>query len=140
MWDVIAWTQSTTGLTKGFVSLKVVQLRLAGGPNWCAGNVEIYYFGAWEKVCGYLWDLQDAEVVCRQLGCGSPLTTTHFFPSSNPNPYMFTEVNCTGYESYLWNCLYTYGYRACHHGAASVVCSGGCLCSGGIFPMEIRLE
>ncbi|NWZ35367.1 DMBT1 protein, partial [Brachypodius atriceps] len=89
----------------------------------CAGNVEIYYFGAWEKVCGYLWDLQDAKVVCRQLGCGSPLTTTYYFPSSNSYPYMITEVNCTGYESYVWDCPYTYWYRVCRHGAASVVCS-----------------
>lgn len=140
MWDVIARTQSTTGLTKGFVSLKELQLRLASGPNWCAGNVEIYYFGAWEKVCGYLWDLQDAEVVCRQLGCGSPLTTTYYFPSSNSYPYMITEVNCTGYESYVWDCPYTYWYRVCRHGAASVVCSGGYLCSGGIFLMKIHLE
>ncbi|NXD23088.1 DMBT1 protein, partial [Spelaeornis formosus] len=96
----------------------------------CAGNVEIYYFGGWEKVCGYLWDMQDAEVVCRQLGCGSPLTTTHSFPSRNTYPYMITEVNCAGYEDYVWQCPYNYQYHVCHHGDASVVCSGGCLCFG----------
>ncbi|XP_023785057.1 deleted in malignant brain tumors 1 protein-like [Cyanistes caeruleus] len=123
MWDVISRTQSTTSLTKGFDSLKDLQLRLSGGPDWCAGNVEIYYFGAWEKVCGYLWDRQDAEVVCRQLGCGSPLTDTHSFPSNDFYPYMITEVNCAGTERYLWHCPYTYQYRVCHHGDASVVCS-----------------
>lgn len=129
-----------TGLTKGFVSLQVLQLRLRGGPNWCAGNVEIYYFGAWEKVCGYLWDMQDAEVVCRQLGCGFPVTTTHSFPSSNLYPYIITEVNCAGYESHVWQCPYNYQYRVCHHGDASVVCSGGCLCFGGVFLKKIHLE
>ncbi|NXK63946.1 DMBT1 protein, partial [Sylvietta virens] len=106
----------------------------------CAGNVEIYYFGSWEKVCGYLWDMQDAQVVCRQLGCGSPLTTTHSFPSSDWYPYMITEVNCAGDETYLWHCPYNYQYRVCHHGDASVVCSGGCLCSGGVFLKKICLE
>lgn len=139
-WDVIAWTQSTTVLTKGFVSLKELLLRLAGGPNRCAGNVEIYYFGAWEKVCGYLWDMQDAEVACRQLGCGFPLTTTHFFPPSNSYVDMITEVNCTGYESYLWQCPYKYQYSVCHHRDASVVCSGGCLCFDVIFLKTICLE
>ncbi|KAL2302730.1 hypothetical protein Nmel_010177 [Mimus melanotis] len=123
MWDVIAWTQSTTGLTKGFVSLKDLQLRLRDGPNQCAGNVEIYYFGGWEKVCGYLWDMQDAEVVCRQLGCGFPVTATHSFPSSNSYPHMITAVNCVGYESYVWECPYDYQYSVCHHGDASVICS-----------------
>ncbi|XP_031972413.1 LOW QUALITY PROTEIN: deleted in malignant brain tumors 1 protein-like [Corvus moneduloides] len=111
MWDVIARTQSTAGLTKGFVSLKELQLRLSGGPNWCAGNVEIYYFGAWEKVCGYLWDMQDAEVVCRQLGCGSPLAATNSFTSSSSYLYAITEVNCAGYENYLWQCPYHYQYQ-----------------------------
>ncbi|NWW38425.1 DMBT1 protein, partial [Panurus biarmicus] len=105
----------------------------------CAGNVEIYYFGAWEKVCGYLWDMQDAEVVCRQLGCGSPLTTTHSFPSSNSNSYMITEMNCAGYETYLWQCPYNYHYHVCHHGDASVICSGGdakALARQGAFVLE----
>ncbi|XP_017602355.1 PREDICTED: deleted in malignant brain tumors 1 protein [Corvus brachyrhynchos] len=100
-----------------------LQLRLSGGPNWCAGNVEIYYFGAWEKVCGYLWDMQDAEVVCRQLGCGSPLAATNSFTSSSSYLYAITEVNCAGYENYLWQCPYHYQYQVCHHGDASVICS-----------------
>ncbi|NXD54140.1 DMBT1 protein, partial [Corvus moneduloides] len=91
----------------------------------CAGNVEIYYFGAWEKVCGYLWDMQDAEVVCRQLGCGSPLAATNSFTSSSSYLYAITEVNCAGYENYLWQCPYHYQYQVCHHGDASVICSEG---------------
>lgn len=140
VWDVIPWTQSTTGLTKGFVSLKELQLRLNDGPNRCAGNVEIYYFGAWEKVCGSLWDMQDATVVCRQLGCGFPLAAMYPFPPSSSYPYMISEVNCTGSESYVWQCPYQYKYSACYHGAASVVCSGGCLGFGGIFPKKIHLD
>lgn len=127
-------------LTKGFVSLKELLLRLAGGPNSCAGNVDIYYFGGWMKVCGYLWDMQDAEVVCRQLGCGSPLTTAYSFPPSDSYGYLMTEVQCTGYESYLWYCPYEYLHGPCYYRDASVVCSGGCLCSGGIFLKKICLE
>ncbi|XP_053804714.1 deleted in malignant brain tumors 1 protein-like [Vidua chalybeata] len=100
-----------------------LHLRLNNGPNWCAGNVEIYYFGAWEKVCGSLWDMQDATVVCRQLGCGFPLAVMYPFPPSNSYPYMITEVNCTGNENYVWQCPYKYKYSACYHGPASVVCS-----------------
>uniref|UniRef100_A0A8C3XGN3 SRCR domain-containing protein n=1 Tax=Cyanoderma ruficeps TaxID=181631 RepID=A0A8C3XGN3_9PASS len=115
-------------------------LRLASGPNSCAGNVEIYYFGAWEKVCGYLWDMQDAEVVCRQLGCGSPLTTTHSFPPSDTYGYVFTAVDCAGYESHLWWCPHEYQYGPCYHGDASVICSGGCLLVNGRNRCEGRVE
>ncbi|KAJ7418748.1 hypothetical protein BTVI_27673 [Pitangus sulphuratus] len=100
-----------------------LSLRLSGGPDRCAGNVEILYYGDWEKVCGHLWNMEDAEVVCRQLGCGSPLGVMHSFPSSDLYPYVITEVNCAGYEEYLWECPYNYQYYVCHHGDASVICS-----------------
>lgn len=138
MWDVIAWTQSTTGLTKGFVSLKELQLSLSGGPNQCARNVNIC-FGGWERVCGYLWDMQDAEVVSRKLGCGFPLTATDSFPSSNSYPYMSTAVNSEGTQGSMWECSYNYQYGVCHHGDAAVMCTGGFLCFGGIFLQKMCL-
>ena len=42
-------------------------VRLANG-NTTAGRVEVCYNGVWSKVCGNLWDENDARVVCRQLG------------------------------------------------------------------------
>ncbi|XP_032551111.1 deleted in malignant brain tumors 1 protein-like [Chiroxiphia lanceolata] len=67
--------------------------------------------------------MEDAEVACRQLDCGSPLGVMHNFPSSDSYPYLITEVNCAGYEDNLLQCPYSYQYYVCHHGDASVICS-----------------
>ena len=44
------------------------ELRLAGGNEEGEGRVEICRYGAWGTVCGYSWEVNDAKVVCRQLG------------------------------------------------------------------------
>ncbi|NWW42171.1 C163A protein, partial [Panurus biarmicus] len=46
------------------------RVRLVGSPGRCAGRVEIYSGGTWSTVCQEGWELQDAAVVCRELGCG----------------------------------------------------------------------
>ncbi|XP_034500595.1 T-cell differentiation antigen CD6 isoform X5 [Ailuropoda melanoleuca] len=101
-------------------------LRLVGGSSRCAGRVEVLEYGQWGSVCDDTWDLEDSHVVCRQLNCGwavQALPGLHFAPGRGP--IHRDQVNCSGAESYLWDCPGLPGDGYCGHKEdAGVVCSG----------------
>ncbi|XP_006061776.2 T-cell differentiation antigen CD6 isoform X10 [Bubalus bubalis] len=101
-------------------------LKLVGGGSPCEGRVEMLEHGQWGSVCDDTWDLDDAHVVCRQLGCGwavQALPGLHFTPGQGR--IHWDQVNCTGLETYLWHCPGLPGNGYCGHKEdAGVVCSG----------------
>ena len=102
-------------------------IRLVDGGGPCAGRVEILDQGSWGTICDDGWDLEDARVVCRQLGCGEALnaTVSSYFGAGS-GPIWLDEVNCRGEESQVWRCL-SWGWRqhnCIHEEDAGVICSG----------------
>ncbi|XP_077872006.1 antigen WC1.1 [Ictidomys tridecemlineatus] len=102
------------------------QLRLVDGGSHCAGRVEILQQGSWGSICDDSWDLSDAHVVCKQLGCGVALEATisaHFGEGSGP--IWLDEMNCTGEEAHVWQCpSQGWGQHNCRHKEdAGVICS-----------------
>ncbi|KAK2493107.1 hypothetical protein MC885_010011 [Smutsia gigantea] len=101
-------------------------LRVRGGEGGCSGRVELWHAGSWGTVCDDSWDLADAEVVCRQLGCGraeGALVGATFGPGSGP--VWLDEVGCRGSEASLWDCpAEPWGHGDCGHKEdAGVRCS-----------------
>uniref|UniRef100_A0A8C4SJS2 SRCR domain-containing protein n=1 Tax=Erpetoichthys calabaricus TaxID=27687 RepID=A0A8C4SJS2_ERPCA len=125
----LASVTSLTSKLKKYHQIALVvsfKVRLAGHSSQCAGRVEVYYNATWGTVSSNSWDLTDAQVVCRQLGCGNAVRTAvsaEFGKSSGP--VWIDEVECRGDELALWKCpsLVWQENNYQHKEDAGVVCS-----------------
>ena len=105
----------------------VPQVRLVGGYEENTGRVEVYYNNTWGTVCHNGWDLNDAAVVCRQLGF--PGAISSFCCAAfgrGTGPIWLDNVRCTGSETSLSSCSHRgWGRYSCsHYHDAGVNCQG----------------
>ena len=99
-------------------------VRLVGSST--AGRVEVLYRGQWGTVCDDQWDLNDARVVCRELGFQD--AEAAFQGSSvadGTGPIWLDDVRCVGNEASLFDCAHRgWGIEDCSHSEdAGVRCS-----------------
>ncbi|XP_028418179.1 scavenger receptor cysteine-rich type 1 protein M160-like [Dendronephthya gigantea] len=93
-----------------------LQIRLNGSSNNMSGRIEIYHPRlGWGTVCGMIHiggngyaHLKNtaANVVCRQLGFsgGTVIRTLDFYGKRSGSPAIFSNVQCSGDESFIWDC------------------------------------
>ena len=111
----------TLAVTSGLV-------RLMGGTSW-AGRVEVFYDGQWGTVCDDAWDINDANVVCRQVGFPQLATNawSGAYYGQGSGPIWIDDVACSGSESHIYDCRHRgWGNNDCTHSRdASLQCSYG---------------
>ncbi|KAM6932171.1 scavenger receptor cysteine-rich type 1 protein M130-like [Lycodopsis pacificus] len=79
-------------------------VRLVNGTSLCSGRLEVKSNQWWSSVCEDDFDQQDAEVVCRELGCGAPSVLQGALYGEVEAPMWTKEFQCGGHESALLDC------------------------------------
>ena len=103
-------------------------VRLAGDDMGRAdrGRVEIFANGEWGTVCDDLWNIKNAEVVCRQLGYRHALRASKAaeFGEGSHLRIVLDDVQCQGTEATLLDCQHAgVGSSNCvHYEDAGVIC------------------
>ena len=91
--------------------------------------MEVYHNGEWGTVCDDGWDLNDAQIVCNELGLGNAITATvRAFYGQGSGRIWLDNVECVGTERTIGNCSHRGWGKVwyCYHSEdAGVKCSSG---------------
>ena len=69
------------------------------------GEIEVYYGGQWDRVCNADWDINDANVVCRELGFSGASSAE--YSQARPGERASAILDgalCIGTEAHLLDC------------------------------------
>ena len=90
--------------------------------------MEVYHNGEWGTVCDNGWDLNDAQVVCNELGVGRAIDAKHdsFYGKGNGKIWL-NNVDCIGTELTIKRCSRReWKYFSCGYNQdAGVQCTSG---------------
>ena len=98
-------------------------IRLVGGKNQYEGRVKVFRSGEWQTVCDNSWDIQEAEVVCRELGYGYAVLAIQgaTFGQGSGGQWK-RNWSCNGNETRLADCS-SNSVSCSHSEDASAICS-----------------
>ena len=100
------------------------QVRLSGGENH-TGRVEIWRYGEWGTVCDENWDMEDANVVCRQVGYPGALQALRGATYGEGRGRIWlSNLECVGSERNILDCSEDTYLHCSHSQDAAVVCQG----------------
>ncbi|XP_022088889.1 uncharacterized protein LOC110978300 isoform X3 [Acanthaster planci] len=84
----------------------LVPVRLTDGSVPTEGRVEVFYQGQWGRICHDGWGIEEAMVVCRQLGNLLPVLNSHSHFGYASVPMLLDDVVCTGSETSIDQCMH----------------------------------
>ena len=90
--------------------------------------MEVYHNGEWGTVCDDGWDLNDAQVVCNELGFGNAINATNRgYYGGGRGRIWFNNLHCVGTELSIKNCSHSgWGINNCtHFQDVGVKCASG---------------
>lgn len=81
------------------------QIRLVGSTDKWQGRVEIFHNKTWGTICDDYWDINYANVVCKQLGFGAGLEVYMAADfGKGTGPIHLDRLRCYGNESKILDC------------------------------------
>ena len=85
--------------------------------NLGTGRVEIFYNGTWGTICDDDWDINDANVVCQELGYdGAKAALKGNQVPNGDGQIWLDDVSCSGSEKSLASCSHPgWGVQNCRH-------------------------
>ena len=103
-------------------------VRLVNGVTSSEGRVEVYHSDQWGTICDDGWGLEEAIVICRQLGYPTALEAPQFAQFGQGSGVIWMDnVQCNGSEHHIGECsFHGWGIHDCSHREdASVICAPG---------------
>ena len=90
-------------------------VRLVDGTVLNEGRVEVYYNSTWHTICDDSFGINDAHVVCRQLGYQEAVDSDVDFGAGS-GEILLDDLACTGREASLLSCDHSgVGIHNCGH-------------------------
>ncbi|XP_036433505.1 deleted in malignant brain tumors 1 protein-like, partial [Colossoma macropomum] len=92
-----------------------------------SGRVEVLHGETWSTVCDADFDQQDAEVVCRELGCGLPVEVLGAAAFGRGEGQVWSEeLQCRGNESQIYFCPTSSSlkHNCSHDSDVGLMCAG----------------
>ncbi|XP_068677075.1 uncharacterized protein [Montipora foliosa] len=115
-----------SGFVARYEAITNGSIRLRGHSSLRKGRVEIFYYDQWGTICDDGWDINDANITCRQLGFPGASAAYHgSYYGPGTGRIWLNDVACSGSETHLCKC----GHRGwdthncTHRSDASVNCS-----------------
>ncbi|KAH9514984.1 hypothetical protein Btru_021590, partial [Bulinus truncatus] len=105
--------QAVLGLTEGSIRFN------NNGAFGSEGRLEVFHSGQWGTVCDDNFDINAAQVVCKQLGYETNKATFYgkaHYGQGTGIPVHLDDISCSGQENKLVQCSHNvWGFTTCEH-------------------------